>query len=86
MPPFVTDYAQLMRFDRPVGTLLLLWPTLAALWVGAEGTPPVTLLVVFVLGTIVMRAAGCVIVPRELEGVPEGSEVEVLLYDEELAP
>jgi 4-hydroxybenzoate polyprenyltransferase len=50
-----------MRFDRPVGTLLLLWPTLAALWIGAAGTPPFSLILVFAIGTIVMRAAGCVI-------------------------
>jgi len=54
-------YMRLMRFDRPVGTLLLLWPTLAALWIAAAGRPPLQLIVVFVLGTIVMRAAGCVI-------------------------
>ena len=55
------DYAILMRLDRPVGSLLLLWPTLAALWIGAGGSPDVALIVVFTLGTIVMRAAGCVI-------------------------
>ena len=51
----------LMRFDRPVGSLLLLWPTLAALWVAAEGLPPPSLIVVFTLGVFIMRAAGCVI-------------------------
>ena len=50
-----------MRFDRPVGSLLLLWPTLAALWVAAEGVPPVGLIIVFTLGVFIMRAAGCVI-------------------------
>ncbi len=50
-----------MRFDRPVGGLLLLWPTLAALWAAAEGVPPVDLIVVFTLGVFIMRAAGCVI-------------------------
>jgi len=54
-------YLQLMRLDRPVGTLLLLWPTLAALWLAAEGLPPWHLLFVFTLGTFVMRSAGCVI-------------------------
>ena len=54
-------YLRLMRFDRPVGTLLLLWPTLAALWMAAAGRPPLALIVVFAAGTIVMRAAGCVI-------------------------
>jgi len=61
MPTFVSDYAQLMRFDRPVGTLLLLWPTLAALWLAANGTPSIDLIVIFTIGTVVMRAAGCVI-------------------------
>ena len=50
-----------MRFDRPVGTLLLLWPTLAALWIASNGRPSLSLVVIFTLGTIVMRAAGCVI-------------------------
>ena len=50
-----------MRLDRPVGTLLLLWPTLAALWLAAGGTPPASLLAVFVVGTFLMRSAGCVI-------------------------
>ena len=54
-------YIRLMRFDRPVGTLLLLWPTLAALWIAAEGRPSLELVVIFTLGTVVMRAAGCVI-------------------------
>ena len=54
-------YLRLMRFDRPVGTLLLLWPTLAALWIASNGRPSLSLVVIFTLGTIVMRAAGCVI-------------------------
>lgn len=57
----VPAYLQLMRFDRPVGTLLLLWPTLAALWIAASGTPPLHLIVIFSIGTVIMRAAGCVI-------------------------
>lgn len=55
------DYLRLMRLDRPVGTLLLLWPTLAALWMAAEGTPSIKLIVIFSLGTLLMRSAGCVI-------------------------
>ena len=55
------SYLQLMRLDRPIGTLLLLWPTLAALWLAAEGMPPADLIVVFALGTLLMRSAGCVI-------------------------
>jgi 4-hydroxybenzoate polyprenyltransferase len=54
-------YAQLMRLDKPVGTWLLLWPTLWALWFAAGGLPPLHLLAIFVLGTFLMRSAGCVI-------------------------
>lgn len=54
-------YSRLMRIDKPIGTLLLLWPTLWALWLSGMGVPPLPVLVVFVLGVFVMRAAGCVI-------------------------
>lgn len=57
----LADYVQLTRLDRPVGTLLLLWPTLAALWLAADGMPPWHLIVVFTVGTFVMRSAGCVV-------------------------
>ncbi len=52
-------YLQLIRWDRPAGWLLLLWPTLSALWVAAHGFPGWHLLAVFTLGTILMRSAGC---------------------------
>jgi len=55
------DFWQLMRLDRPIGTLLLLWPTLWALWLACEGLPPINLLLIFSLGVLLMRAAGCVI-------------------------
>ena len=54
-------YLLLMRVDRPVGTLLLLWPTLAALWLAAEGVPPPGILIAFVAGTFLARSAGCVV-------------------------
>lgn len=54
-------YLRLMRFDRPIGIYLLLWPTLWALWLAADGLPPFKIFLVFVLGTVLMRAAGCVI-------------------------
>jgi 4-hydroxybenzoate polyprenyltransferase len=54
-------YLQLMRLEKPIGTYLLLWPTWWALWLAAEGVPPLGLLLVFSLGVVVMRAAGCVI-------------------------
>jgi len=50
-----------MRFHRPIGILLLLWPTWWALWLAAEGFPDPSILIIFTLGVIVMRAAGCVI-------------------------
>ena len=52
-------YLDLIRWDRPAGWLLLLWPTLAALWMAAGGFPGWHLLAVFVLGTVLMRSAGC---------------------------
>jgi 4-hydroxybenzoate polyprenyltransferase len=57
----IEEYSQLARFNRPVGTWLLLWPALWALWIAGEGQPHPKVLIVFVLGVIVMRAAGCVI-------------------------
>ena len=64
-------YLRLMRLDRPVGTLLLLWPTLAALWLAAGGPPPLPLLLAFVAGTFLARSAGCVIndiADRDVDG------------------
>ena len=52
-------YLQLIRWDRPAGWLLLLWPTLTALWIAADGFPGWHLLIVFTLGTVLMRSAGC---------------------------
>ena len=67
-------YAQLMRLDRPAGTMLLLWPTLAALWIAAAGMPPTGLLAAFVCGVFLMRACGCVIndiADRHVDGLVE---------------
>ncbi len=55
------QYALLTRVDRPIGTYLLLWPTLWALWLAAGGLPDLYVLVIFILGTFCMRAAGCAI-------------------------
>src|SRR5574343_1597391 len=52
-------YLDLIRWDRPAGWLVCLWPTLSALWIAADGFPGCHLLAVFVLGTILMRSAGC---------------------------
>ncbi len=54
-------YGLLMRMDKPIGTLLLLWPTLWALWIAGQGHPDPRIVVVFVLGVFFMRSAGCVI-------------------------
>jgi 4-hydroxybenzoate polyprenyltransferase len=50
----------LTRINKPIGVLLLLWPTLSALWLASEGIPNIKILVIFILGTILMRSAGCV--------------------------
>jgi 4-hydroxybenzoate polyprenyltransferase len=57
--PRLALYLDLIRWDRPAGWLLLLWPTLSALWIAADGWPGWHLVAVFVLGTILMRSAGC---------------------------
>ncbi|TDO97508.1 4-hydroxybenzoate octaprenyltransferase [Marinomonas balearica] len=57
----LTDYADLTRFNRPIGSLLLMWPTLWALWLAADGWPEWHLVLIFVLGVFSMRSAGCVI-------------------------
>lgn len=58
---FWTHYLRLMRFDKPIGIFLLLWPTLWSLWIAAKGPPRWLNLIIFILGVIVMRAAGCII-------------------------
>ncbi|WP_413700406.1 4-hydroxybenzoate octaprenyltransferase [Psychromonas sp. KJ10-10] len=67
-------YAQLMRIDKPIGSLLLLWPTLWALWLATKGIPELDILFVFVLGVFIMRSAGCVIndyADRNVDGFVE---------------
>ena len=59
-PSRLREYARLMRLDRPIGIWLLLWPVLWALWIAGDGHPDERLFVIFVLGTFVMRSAGCV--------------------------
>ncbi|HWL75313.1 MAG TPA: 4-hydroxybenzoate octaprenyltransferase [Burkholderiaceae bacterium] len=54
-------YASLTRLDKPVGTLLLLWPTLTALWIAADGAPGAALIAIFAAGTFLMRSAGCAV-------------------------
>lgn len=70
----VHAYWQLMRMDKPIGSLLLLWPTLWALIISAHGIPNLKVLIVFVLGVVLMRSAGCVIndfADRRVDGYVE---------------
>ena len=67
----LADYLRLMRVDKPIGILLLLWPTLWALWIAAAGLPDLKVLAVFVAGVFLMRSAGCVIndyADRDIDG------------------
>lgn len=57
----LSDYLALIRFDKPIGTLLVLWPTLWGLWLATNGQPSFSLLLIFLLGTFLMRSAGCAI-------------------------
>lgn len=67
----LSAYSRLMRIDKPIGSLLLLWPTLWALWLSGMQMPPLKVLLVFVLGVFFMRAAGCVVndfADRKIDG------------------
>jgi 4-hydroxybenzoate polyprenyltransferase len=69
--PKTSALLQLIRFDRPIGTLLLLWPTLWALWLAAKGVPDYHLLAIFIAGTFLTRSAGCIVndlADRDLDG------------------
>ena len=57
----ITSFFRLARFDKPIGILLLLWPTMSALWLASNGFPDANILVTFIIGVVVMRSAGCVI-------------------------
>ncbi len=70
--PRAFDFIQLMRLDRPIGIYLLLWPTLAALWIAGEGSPSLKNVLIFTLGTVLMRSAGCCIndfADRKIDGL-----------------
>lgn len=76
---------KLMRFDKPIGTLLLLWPTLWALWIAAGGLPDAKLLAIFVLGTFLMRSAGCIVndlADRHWDGSVERTRTRPLVTGE----
>ncbi|MDW5419273.1 4-hydroxybenzoate octaprenyltransferase [Iodobacter sp. CM08] len=81
----ISAYARLMRIDKPIGTLLLLWPTLWALWFASNGRPDPLLLLIFCLGTFLMRAAGCVIndyADRNFDGHVERTQARPLVSGE----
>jgi 4-hydroxybenzoate polyprenyltransferase len=68
------DYTELTRFNRPIGSFLLMWPTLWALWLASDGIPNLHLIIIFVLGVFSMRSAGCVIndyADRKVDGSVE---------------
>ena len=74
-------YYRLMRLDKPIGTLLLLWPTLWALWSAANGWPGAYLIFAFALGTLLMRSAGCVmndLADRNFDGYVERTRLRPL--------
>jgi 4-hydroxybenzoate polyprenyltransferase len=74
-------YFKLMRLDRPIGIYLLLWPTLTALWLAAEGLPKLSTMVIFALGVLFMRSAGCVIndfADRKIDGHVERTQARPL--------
>ncbi len=69
--PRAWDFIQLMRLDRPIGIYLLMWPTLWALWIAGDGAPSTKNIIIFVLGVILMRSAGCAIndfADRKIDG------------------
>lgn len=77
-----THYARLMRLDKPIGILLLLWPTLWGLWIAAEGLPSWHIFFVFVFGVLLMRSAGCIIndyADRDFDGHVERTQARPLV-------
>lgn len=81
----IVPLLKLVRFDKPIGTLLLLWPTLWALWIAAGGPPEPELLVIFTLGTFLMRSAGCIVndlADRHWDGSVERTSMRPLVTGE----
>ncbi|MFV1873793.1 MAG: 4-hydroxybenzoate octaprenyltransferase [Oleiphilus sp.] len=75
-------YLQLARLDKPIGIYLVLWPTLWSLWLAAEGLPSTDVLIVFVLGVVLMRSAGCVIndfADRKIDGAVKRTKERPLI-------
>ncbi|WP_273428198.1 4-hydroxybenzoate octaprenyltransferase [Chitinibacter tainanensis] len=81
----LSAYARLARLDKPIGTLLLLWPTLWGLWLAGNGRPDWHLVLIFGLGTLLMRSAGCVIndwADRDFDGHVERTQARPLAAGE----
>ncbi|MFA6178304.1 MAG: 4-hydroxybenzoate octaprenyltransferase [Candidatus Methylopumilus sp.] len=81
----IDAYERLMRLDKPIGILLLLWPTLWALWIAGEGRPYWLLAGIFIMGTVLMRSAGCVIndvADRKFDGQVERTQLRPLATGE----
>jgi len=81
----IDAYERLMRLDKPIGILLLLWPTLWALWIVGEGRPYWLLAGIFIMGTVLMRSAGCVIndvADRKFDGQVERTQLRPLATGE----
>lgn len=81
----IDAYERLMRLDKPIGILLLLWPTLWALWIAGEGKPNWLVVLIFVVGTILMRSAGCVmndVADRKFDGHVERTKTRPLVSGE----
>lgn len=81
----LAPYWRLMRFDKPIGTFLLLWPTLIALWIASHGQPSLKNIIIFVLGVALTRAAGCVIndiADRKFDGLVARTKLRPLAQSE----
>ena len=81
----IDAYERLIRLDKPIGALLLLWPTLWAVWLAAQGRPPPDIVIIFVVGTILMRSAGCAIndyADRDFDGRVERTRARPLAAGE----
>ena len=77
----LSAYYYLCRFDKPIGTELVFWPTMWALWIANQGTPSLSVLIPMILGTIFMRAAGCAIndfADRKVDGAVERTKTRPL--------
>jgi 4-hydroxybenzoate polyprenyltransferase len=81
----IRAYARLMRLDKPIGILLLLWPTLWALWIAGQGQPDWAVVLIFVMGTLLMRSAGCVmndVADQKFDGHVERTKLRPLVSGE----